>query len=249
MGTRTAAAALVVILALPAPAARAWTPETRLRIADEAVRLMPASLRLALESHRDDVLRGVLEPMTGEDGPGHRPAADGGTLDASVADAAADLEEAVGKPLSFREVARRFGVLAHYVADSGFPPLASGSDDARRFDHFATFAQSRLAKFPLVFAGHADADLDRGDFRAFARRIAAEAAGEDAGLARSYAAAGWPPDPTAFDDRSVPFAVASLSYSRSVSYVVRAWIEAWRLSGGDLSYTPYLKFASTSPKK
>jgi hypothetical protein len=244
---RAACAAVVLALTTAAPVA-AWAPETRLRVADEAVRFMPSSLRLALERHREDLRRGVLEPMVDEDGPAHRPRPAGGTLDDAVAAAAKDLQEAVRKPLPFREVVRRFGVLAHFVSDAGFPPLAAHPADGRRAAHFATFARGRMEKFPLVFLGHDDSDLGRADFASFARRACAESAREDADLARAYAAAGWPPAPSAFDDRSVPFAVASLSYSRTVNYVVRAWLEAWRLAGGDLGYTPYLKFDKPSAK-
>ena len=69
----------------------------------------------------------------------------------------------------------------------------------------------------------------------------AEARAEDTELARAYAAAGNPPAAAAFDDRSVPFAVASLSYSRTVTRVVRVWIRAWRDASGDVSRTPYLE--------
>lgn len=236
---RTLRLLLPVLLVLAAPAARAWDPATRLQIVDEAIRFMPPSLRLALEHHRDAVRRGALEPMTAEDSPAHAPRAAGGTLDASTARAAADLVESVKQPASFDVIASRFGALAHYVSDAAFPPGAA-PDAGIRYAHFARFAASRMPKFPLVFLGHDDADLERGDVAAFSRRIAAEAKADDANLVRAYAAAGDPPDPAAFDDRSVPFAVASLAYSRSVNYVVRSWLHGWREAGGDLGATPYM---------
>ncbi len=61
----------MLFLAFGTPAL-AWAPETRVRQIDEAVRLLPASLRLALESHRRALLRGVLEPMKQEDHADHR---------------------------------------------------------------------------------------------------------------------------------------------------------------------------------
>ena len=64
---------------------------------------------------------------------------------------------------------------------------------------------------------------------------------EDRELARAYAAAGDPPAAAAFDDRSIPFAVGSLSYSRAVNDIVRAWLTAWRMAGGDTGRTPYAK--------
>jgi hypothetical protein len=228
-------------LVLAVPGARAWRPETRLHMVDEAVRLMPESLRLALEAHRDALLRGTLEPMTSEDEPPHRPSWDGGSLDAEVVKAETALVEAVERPAPFREVAADFGRLAHFVADAGFPPGAAGRAGEARYAHFADFCESRRPRFPLVFYGHEDPDLERGDFRAFTLRILHQARAEDGELARAYAAAGDPPDPTAFDDRSIPFAVASLSYSRTVTNIVRAWLAAWTQAHGDLGRTPYLR--------
>ena len=46
------------------PGAGAWGPQTRMRMADEAVRLMPSSLRMALQTHRKSLMRGMLTPLT-----------------------------------------------------------------------------------------------------------------------------------------------------------------------------------------
>lgn len=221
--------------------ARAWVPETRIQMIDEAVRLMPASLRIALERQREALLRGMLEPMIAEDSPEHRPAWAEGRLDAAMEGEARALIDSLGRPGSFADVARRFGALAHYVVDAGFAPLAGGSADERRYTHFAAFCESRRERFPLVFYGHDDPDLGAGDYRAFALRLLEQAREDDRTLARAYAAAGDPPDPRAFDDRSVPFAIASLSYSRSITNVVRAWLAAWESADGDLGRTPYRK--------
>ena len=225
--------------------AGAWTPATRTRIADEAIRFMPPSLRLALERYRDDVRRGMLEPLTGEDERGHRPSWDDGTLDTEIAARMDAVVRAAGKPKSFREVARAFGALAHFVSDAGFPPGAAGRPGAVRYAHFGAFCESRTPKFPLVFYGHDDPSLEADDARGFALSILEESRAADGELARAYSAAGTPPNPAAFDDRSVPFAVGSLSYSKTISYVVRAWLAAWGRAQGDLARTPYLKTAET----
>lgn len=230
---------LAAALALECGSAAAWTPRTRAQMVEEAVRLMPASLRLALEHRREPLLRGMLLPMTGEDGPTHRPPWHGGTLDAEIPARAAALARSVESAAPFDEVARSFGALAHFVADAGFPPGASGAEGARRYSDFAAFCESRRPRIPLVFYGHDDADLARGDFGAFARRVLDRARKEFPNLERAYAAAGTPPDPAAFDDRSVPFAVASLSYSQTVTDIVRAWLAAWQAAHGDVGRTPY----------
>ena len=234
-------AVLLVLVGGGTAPALAWTAPTRMRLADEAVRLMPPALRLALERHREDLMRGVLAPMTEEDGSAHLPPWGGGRLEEEISGRAEALVRAIEEPGSFRDVVRRFGELAHFVADAGFPPGASGQEGARRYGDFASFCESRLERFPLVFYGHEDRNLEQDDYRAFALEMMTLARTEDRDLARAYALAGNPPDPAAFDDRSVPFAVASLSYSRTVTATVKAWLTAWGKAHGDLGGTPYLR--------
>jgi hypothetical protein len=230
-------AAVTVLLILPVDA-RAWTAPTRVRMVDDAMKLLPPTLRQVLEKRRKDVLRGMLQPMTREDRPDHRPPWDHGTLDASVNQAADALVASVGKS-SFHVVAERFGGLAHYVADAGFPPNAGGRGDEKRYAHFAGFAQSRRDRFPLVFYGHDNKALARGDLRGFTIGVLERARTEDGTLAQAYAAAPSWDDPVAFDDRSVPFALASLSYSHTVTDIVQAWLAAWNRCHGDMGGMPY----------
>jgi hypothetical protein len=231
----------VLALLLFFPPAGAWKPPTRVRMVDEAVRFMPRSLRLALETNREALLRGMLEPQTHEDEAPHLPSWSGGTLEQQIESEALGLLDLLATPAPFAEVARRFGGLAHYVLDAGFPPGVGGAGGARRYAHFAAFCEERRGKFPLVFYGHEDPDLQRGAWRAFAERVARRSLAEDEELARAYAAAGDPPSAEAFDDRSIPFAVGSLCYSRSINEVVRVWLAVWERAGGDMGRIPYRK--------
>lgn len=239
----------VASLALPLGATAAWAPATRVKMVDEAVRLMPASLRLALETHREPLLRGMLEPLVAEDAPQHRPPWSAGTVDAALEAEARALEQALATPGDFDGLARRFGAVAHYVADAGFPPGAGGGSDDKRYLHFAAFCESRRERFPLVFYGHDDPDLAGGAFRAFGLRVLERARADDTRLAAAYAAAGDPPSPSAFDDRSIPFAIGSLAYSHSINDIVKAWIAAWARAEGDLGRTPYRQPAAASPPR
>lgn len=232
-------AAVVALLAFAPRPAQAWTAVTRVAMVDDAMKLMPTALREVLERRRNDVRRGMLEPMTLEDSPAHRPPWDGGTLEASVDAAARDLVSGADTRVSFHDVARRFGVLAHFVADAGFPPAAAGQAGAARYGHFASLCQTRRERFPLVFYGHDNDALGKYAYKAFTLGILDRARAEDANLARAYAAAPSWNDPAAFDDRSVPFAVASLSYSHTVTDIVQAWLAAWRQCHGDLGGTPF----------
>jgi hypothetical protein len=232
---------LLASLLYPCLPARAWAPQTRVRMTDEAVRFMPATLRLALETHRESLLRGMLGPQTREDNPEHKPSWSGGTLESRIDEEARGLLETLGQPRPFEEIAEQFGILAHYVMDAGFPPGVSDGDGDARYAHFAAFCEERRSRFPLVFYGHDDPALERHDYLAFARGLTRRSRDEDRVLARAYAAAGDPPNPAAFDDRSVPFAVGSLCYSRTINDVVRVWLAVWNRAGGDTGRTPYAK--------
>jgi hypothetical protein len=230
---------ITTVLALSFSPAAAWAPETRMSMVEEAVRLMPASLRAALESYRLDVLRGMLEPMIGEDGADHRPPWSQGALEVAVDREARELLDTLSRQSPFQEIARRFGVVAHYVADAGFPPGASEADGNERYASFAGFCEDRRHRFPVVFYGHDDPALADGDWSGFALREMQRASNDDRELARAYAAAGEPPEPAAFDDRSVPFALGSLAYSRSITNIVRIWLSIWQRADGDMGRIPY----------
>jgi hypothetical protein len=205
---------------------------------------MPAALRAALAHYREPLLRGALEPLSAEDGPDHRSPAAGGRLDGRLAEEVQALVAALDRPTSFADVARRFGGVAHFVLDASFPPAAGAAEGPEHYAHFAAFCQSRMERFPLVFGGHADPHLVAGDWPGFVRGLLREAGEDDRRLGRAYAAAGEPPAAAAFDDRSIPFAIGSLSYSRGVTGLVRVWLAAWQRVGGDMAQTPYWEPAS-----
>jgi len=221
----------------------AWSPRTRVSMVEDAIKLMPKSLRMALEKNREAVLRGALGPMVTEDAPEHRAPWAEGKLDQQVEAEARGLIDVLSKRTQFADLSERFGRLGHYVMDAGFPPGVAGAGGDTRYAHFAEFCESRLPKFRLVFYGHEDEAIEDDDFVRFAESVMQRARDEDRELARAYAAAGDPPAASAFDDRSIPFAVGSLAYSHTVTDIVRAWLAAWRLGGGDVGRTPYLEAA------
>jgi hypothetical protein len=233
---RTIVLALLVFLGGVTPAT-SWTAETRIKIVDDAVKLMPRSLRTLLGTHRKALLRGTLAAMATEGGPDHAP----GVLPARVREHSDRLVQAVDSLQPFDSIAARFGELAHIVADAGFPPLATGEDGAGHYTHFAGFVEQRLELFPLVFYGHGDFRDEPLDRAGYIRQVVARSAENDVKIARIYAKAGNPPAAAFFDDRSIPFAVGSLSYSRTVNDIVIVWLDAWNRAHGDLGRTPYLK--------
>jgi len=231
----------LLVLAAITPAS-AWTAPTRMQMVDDAIKLMPRTLRTLLRTHHKAVLRGALEPLTTEGQAGHTPE----TLPGKAEQLSDELILAVNNQQPFAEVATSFGRLCHTIADAGYPPLAAGEKGRKHYKHFASFVEERLEKFPLVFYGHQEAASLRFDRAAQVRTVLARAALDDARLEHTYAQAGDPPSARFFDDRSVPFAVGSLAYSRSVTDIVRSWLDAWSRANGDMGRTPYLQQNSPS---
>jgi hypothetical protein len=217
----------------------AWEPETRVRLVDEAIRMMPATLRLALESHRRHVLRGMLAPLKDEGTPSHRPPWFEGTLDRAFESEYLALLQALDQGASFSEMAERFGKIAHLLTDAGFPPGAGGSQGTGHYEHFSSFCESRRERFPVVFYGHPDPPLER-ETLPFVKVVMQRARDDNQLLVGVYAKAGDPPNPAFFDDRSVPFAVGSLAYSHTFTDIVSVWLAAWKQASGDMTLTPYL---------
>lgn len=244
---RTAAKFLgfLIVLATLASPALAWTARTRITMTQQALVLMPRSLRTALKAHSQAMLRGLLEPLQEEDKATHRPRTAGGTLEQSIMAASRELRDVLDRPASFDEVAEAFGRLAHFTLDASFPPGATARDDTvdRRYDHFAALCEERLLKFPLVYYDDQDLAGGPGELENYIEGIVARAGENDTVLADAYARAGNPLRATAFDDRSIPFAIASLSYSHSINDLARVWLAVWQEAAGDMSHTPFRKQA------
>ena len=235
---------LALALLLPMPS-EAWAPKTRVQMVDEAIRFMPPTLRDALQKNRKALLRGMLEPMKSEDSASHQPPWLSGSLEESVSREAAALAELLEKPTPFDQVAERFGALAHYLLDAGFPP-GVGDQGASRYRHFSDFCESRRGRFPLVFYGHDHPALEKVDYSGYALDVMQRARDNDVKLSYTYERAADHGHSSDFDDRSVPFAVGSLSYSRSINDVVRVWLRVWEEAHGDMGFTPYRNMESAS---
>jgi len=226
----------------------AWEPETRVRLVDEAIRMMPATLRLALESHRRHVLRGLLSPLKDEGAPSHRPPWFEGTLDRAFESDYQALIHAMDQGVPFSEMAERFGKIAHIVTDAGFPPGAGGSQGSGHYEHFSSFCESRRERFPVVFYGHPEPPLAQ-EALTYISAVLARAREDNQLLVEVYAKAGDPPNPAAFDDRSLPFAVGSLAYSHTFTDIVGVWLAAWKQASGDMALTPYLNKKNEQPQR
>ena len=116
-----------------------------------------------------------------------------------------------------------------------------------RYQHFAEVCEDRRGRCPLVFYGHDNEALAGQDYQGYALEVIERSRKSDRQLAYAYEKRAEHAHASDFDDRSVPFAVGSLSYSRSVNDVVRVWLTVWENAHGDMGRTPYRNASKTQP--
>jgi len=252
-GRRTAlalAAGLVLAQLAASGAASAWTPAMDDRVAREAIRLMPSSLRGILETHLAEVTAGIRDAAGDESGLFHTldPDQQGASAASLAARQAREIEAMIDGHKPFAEVARAMGSLAHVIGDLNNPLQVADDDpaEARYAADYVSYVESNLDRYPLVFYGWSDPHLGLpgrpadGDVESFATAIADRTRGHYPHIRRAYAANDPRPVAQRFDVRSLPFGIGSLCYSHTVTDTARIWLYIWGRAHGDLRGTPYL---------
>ena len=208
---------------------------------EDAGRLSPPALQHFLKRYRAEVLRGMSTRLP-EAEAGHFQNPDGsGRLVEGAAEAMRAAHVALQAGEALRRVAYRLGRVAHLVADLN-DPLASDAADAREplyaadFEHYV---ERILPKIRRTLEPRAPGGLDPDSLRVWARQAVEHSRQFYGPIARSYWVDGKLADSRAFDERSIPFGIGALAYSRAVNDLALAWAAIWRESGGDASGSLY----------
>ena len=205
----------------------------RARIATDAIRLAPPVLARQLRRNRSHLIEGAeREPQ---------PSSPEEAARRLVADANEAVDQ-INSHKPFRRIIETLGRIAGTIATLN-DPLWGGAGASERADagSFAIFFSDRMDRFPLVFDGWGPPLESGNDIADFATAIPDRYRNDRARLRNAY----HPPgggriQPEDFDDRSVPFAIASLAYSHAVTDAAQVWIHVWRRANGDLAGTPHL---------
>ena len=215
-----------------ASATAAFEAQARAKIAVDALRLAPPSLGRQLARHRPSLIRGAK-----------------GEFPATLAEAKRRLTEEteaavslINARRSFKKVSEALGRIAGIMACVNDPLWGESAPELREDGaRFAGFFEDRMGRFPLVFNGYTGSWVRGGDLDGFIDSIRARYRDDRKSLTSAYHPAhGGPVRSSDFDDRSVPFAIASLAYSHAVTDAAHLWIHIWGRAHGDLSDTPYL---------
>jgi hypothetical protein len=222
-------AALLLAAAKPS---FSFEEEGRAKIAMDALRLAPPALGRQLARHQAEMEKGARESVP-------KNVADAAKRLAEDSDAVVSMMNA-HKP--FRKISQVMGRIAGTMGALNDPLWAvPGEGPAADGAKFANYFRDKMNKFPLVFNGYALQGLAQDDVAGLAPTIQSRYARDRERLRLAYHPAdGGPVRAIDFDDRSVPFAIASLCYSHAVTDTADVWIRIWKRSNGDLAGTPYL---------
>ena len=189
-------------------------------------------------------LRFLLDPSRHESEEVHFQLADGkgGLAGIAIDRKVRDIRGLLARRAPFASVTYEMGVLSHLVADVEFPLSASDADPREPLyrDAYSKYVERMLDRIPFVVDRDAPAALEKDDIRGFVRDIARRAGKNYALIGPAFKDDGTPKSPSALDERSVPFGIASLSYSHSTSDIAWIWRHLWVSINGDMHGTPFL---------
>jgi hypothetical protein len=244
MSRRTWTTGLILCLVWPAALAQSWTDATRTRMVRDALKISPPALRDILEHYQKDLIRGMLDPSRHESEEVHFQHADGkgGLAGIAIDKKVRDIRDLLGRRAPFGNVTYEMGVLSHLVADVEFPLNASDADPREPLyrDAYRQYIERMLDRIPFVLDRAPPPALEKNDIQGFVKDIARRAGKNYALIGPAFKDDGTPKSPSALDERSVPFGIASLSYSHSTSDIAWIWRHLWISINGDMQGTPFL---------
>jgi hypothetical protein len=229
---------------LLASSAGAWTSKTYQIVVVKSVRLMPVSFQSVMLRHQEEILTGCLRP---DDRTEQEHTYDVRSGSGYIQDRILELSQTIPRMIydhkPFKQVAVELGKMAHYMSDLNDPLLLENADareDQYRTD-FAIFTEKNMEKFPWIFHGHEDTRLTQDQLQTYIQKVAKRAATQYPLLGDSYFPNGKLVSSDTFDWKSLPFGIASLSYSNSITDTVQVWFYTWKKAHGDTTNTPLYK--------
>ena len=218
----------------------AWPADAYRNMIYDALRLLPPSLGRILWRRNERLIQGVhsLDGMTAS-----RLARDGhqGTLSTdSIKDVEARINRGVSminSHQSFSDLAVELGGLLRVAADLSDPTIwgAGKPELVRVASEYQRFIGLHLLEIPLVHDRKLPSPLTGGSVQALLQGLTQSTRLSVLPLAKAFWNNGGLVPATQFDYRSVPYAEASLAYSRSVTAASYLWLVVWKKANGDFT--------------
>ncbi len=232
---------LFVLLSLVAPSSVwAWPAPTYQNMVYDTLLIMPPSMRRVLWMNQEHLLKGVL----GLEGEMASALARDGLAGAISEDTARAVEQRVrgaadqvNQHRPFSEVAVELGKLLRIAADLADPTVMGAGDPqlARASGEFHRFVTLHLDEFPLVYDWTLPSTVEGASVRSLLGSLTAASRDSVPRLTSVFFRDGELVPAEAFDYRSVPYASASLGYSRGVTAASYLWLAVWKEANGDFT--------------
>lgn len=234
VATRAIAGASILILAMSASPAAAWSPETTEAITEQALVLAPPHLGRQLERHKSRFREGVLTPFKQTGGTKQGLALPPEVLQQAIEREAQNAIKAIEGHVSFDEIIFRMGFLASYMAAANYPLLSDMTAESRPayLADYPAFVQSAFPRFSVVFYGAGRMVESKTDLETLIGAALERSRRIRPLISLEYKRIGAPNGVELFDDRSTAFGVSSMAYSHAVSDVVSILRYIWLGAGG-----------------
>ena len=226
--------ALVMLLVVPA--AHGWTPQTRMRMADYALRVTPPHLVGRIERHHNRFHEGILAAAKSDP-----------TVDATCAPIPVEIDldrliktevdqaiRAIEDHRPFSQIVYQLGIVSYWVAgiNSPLPLTRSGVRPPEYWLDYIRYLEDANHRFSVLYYGH-DRQFDKPqELDAMLERSRRRGAALAPWIEKEYARVGAIDGLELFDDRSTAFAVGSLAFSHGVSDIAGALRYIWLQAGG-----------------
>lgn len=242
---------IVLLLTLAAPGAlEAWPAPIYRNMVYDTLLIMPPAIRRVLWRNQEHLMKGVL----GLEGEMASALARDGLAGAISDDTARAVEQRVhgtadqvNRRRPFGEIAVELGKLLRIAADLADPTVMGAGDPqlARASGEFHRFVELHIDEFPLVYDWSLPSTVEGASVRSLLLSLTAASRESVPRLSEAFWRDGALVPAEAFDYRSVPYASASLGYSRGVTAGSYLWLAAWKEANGD--FTGYKFYRNKEP--
>jgi len=230
-----------LLLSCAAPTSlEAWPAPIYRNMVYDTLLIMPPAIRRVLWRNQEHLLKGVL----GLESEMASALARDGLAGSISEDTARAIEQRVhgaadqvNRRRPFSEVAVELGKLLRIAADLADPTVMGAGDPqmARASGEFHRFIELHLDEIPLVYDWTLPSTVEGASVRALLMSLTAASRDAVPRLNAAFWREGALVPAETFDYRSVPYASASLGYSRGVTAGSYLWLAAWKEANGDFT--------------
>jgi len=227
---------LAGILFLSIQPAAGWTPQTRVQMADYALRVTPPHLVGQIERHQKRFHEGILaaaksDPTVDSQGMPIPVEID---LDRLIETEVEQAIRAIVDHQPFSQIVYQLGVVAYWVASVNNPLLSTeaGKPGPPYWQDYFQYLQDASHRFSVLYYGH-DRQFDTpAALAALLAQSQSRSLAMAPWVAEEYRRVGSIDGAELFDDRSTAFGVGALAFSHGVSDIAGVLRYIWLRAGG-----------------